>query len=269
MRPLPRPLRHLLLAALAACTGGDAAGGDAARGGSTAAAAAPQVVRAAVAANLRDAFDELAAAYAAADPGVTVQPTYTASGVAYQQILAGAPFDLLVSADSAYPAALDSAGRAEPGTRRTYARGTLALWTSARIPDDVRDLRGLTSRSVRRVAVANPETAPYGRAALEALGRAGVLDQVRPKLAYGQDAAQAAQVALAGADAALLPLSVVRSGPLAEAGAVHPVPDSLHAPIAQALVVVRGAGEPARRFAGFMTSTPARAVLERHGYRAP
>ena len=265
MRPLPRRPSLLLLAALAACggTGGDAAAGDSAAGTTRV------VVRAAVAASMRDAFDELAAAYAAEHPGTTVQRTYTASGVAYQQILAGAPFDLLVSADSAYPAALDSAGRAEPGTRRTYARGTLALWTSARVPDDVRDVAALTSPAVRRVAVANPETAPYGRAALAALARGGVLDAVRPKLAYGQDVAQAAQVALAGADAALLPLPLVRAGPLAAAGAAHPVPDSLHPPIAQALVAVRGAGPHVRAFAAYVTSAPARTILERHGYRAP
>lgn len=259
MRSLPALLLLLLQAACA---------GDAGR----AAARERTVVHAAVAASLRGTFDELAAAFTAAHPGTAVEPTYTASGVAYQQILAGAPFDLLVSADSGFPAALDAAGRAEPGTVRVYAHGRLALWTSARLPGDVATVQALGARAVRRVAVANPETAPYGRAALEALAAAGVLHAVRPKLVYGQDVSQAAQIALAGADAALLPLPLAQSPPFAAAGTVRPVDGALHRPIAQAVVVVRGRereGEAARAFAAFLESDDARAVLRRHGYSVP
>ena len=271
-RRRPRSLLPAVAAAfaiaLAACGAGEAGGRGAEGDGDGEGEGDRRVVRAAVAANLRDAFDEVAAAFARANPGLAVDPTYTASGVAYQQILAGAPFALLVSADSAYPAALDSAGRAEPGSRRSYARGVLVLWTSPRLPDDVQDAAGLTSGAVDRVAVANPETAPYGAAAVQVLDRLGLLQRVGPKLVIGQDVSQAAQFAAAGADAAFLPLSLARAPALA-AGTVHAIPDSLYAPITQALAVVRGAPESAHRLAAFLAGPEAQAILARHGYRAP
>lgn len=232
--------------------------------------AAPATVRVAVAANLRDAFGEIVARFREEHPGVTVQPVYTASGSAFQQIRAGAPFDLFVSADTRFPEALEAEGRVAPGTRHVYARGKLALWLSERAPANTQSVEILRDPRIRRVAVASPETAPYGRAAMEVLARTGLEARVRPKLVFGQDVGQTAQIALAGADAAFLPISYMRTEPFRERGSAVLVDPAHHAPLDQAYVIVRGRDSPAIRLLyDFVRSDTAREVLERYGYEVP
>jgi molybdate transport system substrate-binding protein len=232
------------------------------------AAAAP--VRVAVAANLRDAFGEIVARFRDEHPAVAVQPVYTASGSAFQQIREGAPFDLFLSADARFPEVLEAEGRAAPGTRRVYARGRLALWLSERAPPDAQGIAALRDPRIRRVAVATPETAPYGRAAIEALAAAELEANVRPKLVFGQDVGQTAQIALAGADAAFLPLSYMRTPAFRARGRAIVIDPASHAPLNQAYLIVQGRDTPdARLLYHFLRSEAAREILERYGYEVP
>lgn len=234
---------------------------------------APGPVTVAAAANLRPALEELAAAFQARHPGGAVRATYGGSGLLVAQIASGAPFDLFLSADAAYPAELAARGLAD-GAPFTYALGELVVWVPAGAPVELerRGLAALSDARVQRIALPNPETAPYGRAAREALAAAGLWDGLRPRLVLGQSVAQAASFAASGnAQAAFLPRSLAGAPPLVQAGRSWPVPEASHAPILQAGAVLKGAGEPARAraFAAFLLSDEGRAILARHGYRPP
>jgi molybdate transport system substrate-binding protein len=227
-----------------------------------------RAVTVAVAANVKPAFDEIAAAWRARHPGVEVRATYGASGTIFAQIRNGAPFDLFLSADVELPAKLEAEGMSD-GPHFVYASGALALWVPRSSPLDVaRDgLRALLEPSVRRIAIANPRVAPYGRAAEEALRRAGMLEAVQQKLVFGQNVAQAAQFAQSGAaEAAILPLSLALGPPLRDEGRHWRLPASAHRPVEQAGVVLKAAREPrlARDLADAVLA--ARPILERWGY---
>jgi molybdate transport system substrate-binding protein len=160
------------------------------------------------------------------------------------------------------------------GAAFTFAYGTLVVWAPNGAPLDLerRGLAALADPGVRRIALANPELAPYGRAARQALERAGLWATLRGRVVLGQSVAQAAQFAQSGnVEAAFLPLSLARAPPLATEGRAWPVPAASHDPIVEAGVVLRAARDPAlaRALAAFLGSDEARAVLERHGYGVP
>ena len=232
----------------------------------------PRILRVAAAANLRPALEELARAFEADHPGVRVSPTYGASGTLFAQLGAGAPFALFMSADRDYPRRLVAAGLANEEI--VYATGRLVAYVPRGSPADVgaRGLAALADPAVRRVAIANPALAPYGRAAEAALRGAGVYDAVRPKIVLGESVAQAAQLAHAGAvDAALLPASLVAAPELAAAGAAFPIDPRLAPPVPQSAAVLSAASEAglARAFLAFVTGPGGRAALARHGYDPP
>lgn len=261
------PIRRLALALALATVAAPPPGAAA-----PAAAAAPGLSVAA-SANLKLAVQELRRAFETARPGARVAVTLGASGLLLAQIQSGAPFDVFLSADREYPARLVEAGLARREDERVYALGRLVLWlppgTRARL--DGRGLAALADPGFRHVAIANPGSAPYGRAAEAALRSAGVYPEVRAKLVLGQSVSQAAQFAASGAaDAALLPLPLARDPGLAGGTAV-PIPESLHPPLAQSAVVLAGArdAELARAFLDFVAGPPGRAILERHGYGLP
>ena len=181
------------LAALAGC-GGDA---EPAEGRGT--------VRVAAAADLKFALDEVVGLAEDRHPGLTVKVTYGSSGTFLQQIQNGAPFDLYLSADLSYPRELVDAGLAEEDDLFRYAVGRLVLWVPESSPVDPRDgLEVLAGDGTAKVAVANPEHAPYGVAAVAALREAGVYDAVAPKLVLGENVAQAAEFVQSGnADAGI------------------------------------------------------------------
>lgn len=234
-------------------------------------ASRPVVLLVAVASSLQGAIGEIEVEFERAHPGVDLRPTVLSSGAAHRQLLAGAPYQALVAADTIGPAALERAGRTEPGTRVAYARGGLALWLSNRLPGiDGRDgLAALASQRLHRLAIPNPEVAPYGRAALEVLQRAQSSGTQGTTIVRGEDAAHAAQLALAGADAALLPLSLALAPEMQRAGRAYPIPDSLYAAITHELVLVRGASRHARAFHAFLTAAPGQRILARFGFRVP
>lgn len=251
---LPRPLLLLALA-LAAALG----------------AAPPRRVAVAAAADLQFALAEARAAFAEAQPGIAVALTFGASGNLHAQLLNRAPFDLFLSADQAYPAKLVEAGVADGSTLWTYGRGRLVLWVPAGspLPVESQGLRALLHPAARRVALANPRHAPYGRAAEAALAQAGLLEALRPRLVFGENVSQAAQFVQSGAaDAGLIAHALALSPALAAAGRAWPLPEGAHPPLEQAGVVLTHAQDRAAAlaFRDFLRSPAGLAILRRHGF---
>jgi len=230
-------------------------------------------VAVAAASDLRFALADILAALRATEPHLVVEVSYGASGSLVAQITQGAPFDVLLSADVALARDLCARGLADPRSLFLYARGHLALFTA--LPPSSLDLsalglRALVDPAVRRVAIANPAHAPYGRAAVAALARPGLTPSVAPELVTGENVAQALQMARSGAaDVALVALSLTRAPAVRSApGQVFAVPAELHPPIEQGGVTLRRATDPASAaiVTRFLQSPAARAILLRHGF---
>lgn len=237
-----------------------------------AAAPSSSLLTVAAAASLKPPLEELRQAFQAGHPGVRVAVSYGASGVFLAQIQGGAPFDLFLSADVDYPRQAVAAGLARAGDVAVFAVGRLCLWLPAGAPLDLRGrgLFALADPRIRRVAIANPAVAPFGRAAEAALRAAGLLEAVRPKLVMGQSVAQAAGFAAGGAvDAALVPLSLAQEPALAT-GAALPL-EGAEARLPQAAAVLVGARDPslARAFLDFVRGPTGRDAFRRHGYELP
>ena len=235
--------------------------------------AARKALSVAAAANLKVAIEALERAFEAEAPGVDVVVTLGASGVLFAQIRSGAPFDLLLSADREYPRRLVDAGLASPEGEVVYAVGTLVAWTPKGSPIDLgrRGLPALAGAEVKKLAIANPAVAPFGRAAEAALRSAGILEAVKERLVFGQSVSQAAQFATTGAaDAALIPRSLTFTPELA-GGRVLEVPASSYPRQEQSAAILAAAAEPAlaRAFLGFVTGAKGRAILARYGYALP
>ncbi len=200
-----------------------------------------------------------------------VRLVFGASGTFAQQIAHGAPFEVFLSADETYVEFLFKQGRAMDAGR-VHSIGKLALYVPRESNSPV-DWPGfveaLKNDRLRRIAIANPQIAPFGHAAREALQAEGVWERVADRLVLGENVGQAAQFALSGgADAALLPYSLVL-GALGEKGRSVLVPPTLYRPIVQRMALIAGAGETARMFYEFVTSPAAQAVFRRYGYDVP
>jgi molybdate transport system substrate-binding protein len=232
--------------------------------------AEPATATAAVAAGMKFAMGEIAEAYRRAHPQDVLAIVYGATGRLQAQIQQGAPFDLFFSADDTTPERLAQAGFAG-STMSIYAIGHLAIWSTGADAAQL-TLASLAEPRFARVAIANPKVAPYGKRAEEALRAAQVWDRVKPRLVFGESVAQAAQfVASGNAQVGVIALSVALDPTLRQRGAYVLVPDHLHQPLAQGFIVTRrGAGNPvAKRFAQFMGTPAARAILLRYGYSLP
>ena len=232
-----------------------------------------QTLAVAAAANLKVAAEELKRGFEAERPGVEVALTFGASGTFCSQIENGAPYDLFLSADCDYPARLVKAGLAAAADERVYAFGKLVAWLppGSTLDLEKRGLAALADAGVKRIAIANPAVAPFGRATMAALEAAGVTASVKEKLVLGISVGQAAQFASTGAaDVALLPLSLTFSKALSD-GRVVPVAEALYPRIEQSGVVLAGAREPAlaRAFLDFVTGGKGRAILGKYGYGLP
>ena len=229
-------------------------------------------VSVAAAANLVYALDALNTAFRAAEPGVTVTTAIASSGNLVAQINNGAPFDVFLSADLDYPQALIAAGRAEAASLTPFAVGRLVLWTTRPGLDLPSLAATLRNPAVRKIAIASPRTAPYGRAAEEAMKKLGLWTDAQSKLVTGENISQTAQfVATGNADVGFVALSLVLAPKLAERGRWLEVPANLYAPITQgAVLTTRGAANPAAvRYLAFLRTPAARKVLERFGYGVP
>src|ERR1700682_234071 len=231
-----------------------------------------QELKIAAAADLKFAMADLAAQFEKRAGG-KLDVTYGSSGNFLSQIENGAPFDLFFSADSEYPKKLETAGLTEPGTLNEYALGRIVIWTSSDSRIHVAKLgwKALLESSVEKIAIANPEHAPYGRAAVAALRNAGIYEQVRAKLVYGENIAQAAQfVASGNAQAGILALSLAVSPPMRDAKRWE-IPTNMYAPIEQCAVILKSAKnkEAARAFLPFLKSGAGRRILESYGFVLP
>jgi molybdate transport system substrate-binding protein len=226
-------------------------------------------IRVAAAADLKSAMAELAGQFEK-HTGTNVHVTYGSSGNFFSQLQNGAPFDLFFSADIEYPKRLEAAGLVEPGQRYEYGVGRIVMWTPADAKVDVTLGRwnALLDARVEKIAIANPEHAPYGRAAVAALEKAGIYEQVKGKLVYGENISQAAQFVQSGnAQAGIIALSLAISPPMKD-GKRWEIPAEMHPPIEQGAVVLRNAKnkEAARAFLEFVRTREGLAILEKYGF---
>lgn len=225
---------------------------------------------AAIAANFAEAAESLAPMFLAAT-GHDLQITTGSTGKLYAQIGEGAPFDLLLSADAATPARLEAEGKAVAGSAFTYAVGQLTLWSPdpGRIGVDGR--AALEDPSLRFIAIANPDLAPYGFAAREALQALGLWEALQPKIVMGQNIGQTnSLVATGAAELGFVALSAVLSPRTENKGSRWDVPQELFTPILQDAVLLNHAvdNKAARAFLDFLRSPEAVAVIEAFGYGA-
>jgi len=222
----------------------------------------------AAAADLHEAMDQVVASYRRDHPATTINVVYGSSGVLTTQIEQGAPLDLFFSADSEYPRQLIAHGDAG-GQPLPYAVGHMVLWSASLDMHGVR-LMDLVQPRFGRIAIANPEHAPYGKRAEQALRRAGVWDAVAPRLVYGENIAQTAEFASTGnAQVGIIALSLALRPQMK--GGYAPVPDSAFDPLVQSFVLTkRGAdNDVARDFARYVQTSPARAILAHYGFSPP
>ena len=237
----------------------------------TACAGEAAALRVAAASDLRDALTALAVAHKQAG-GTRIETTFGSSGKLAAQIANGAPFDAFFSADASYTRDLEARGLVRHGSRFAYGVGRLALWTSAASGVDVsRGLAALDDPRVRRIAIANPAHAPYGRAAEAALRHAGAWEPARPRLVLGENASQAAQFATAGAaQVAFVPVALL-TAPALRAGRHWLVPQAWHPPLVQEAVVLARAARPAAALAffSFVRGPAGRRILAAHGFAPP
>lgn len=225
----------------------------------------PAAIRVAAASDLTRAFEDMGKAYEAA----TKQPvalTFGASGMLQKQIASGAPFDVFASANASF---VDSLVGKDclADTRAPYALGHLVLWSKPGLVAPAAKLEDLVHARFKRIAIANPESAPYGKAAKEALSKAGLWAQLEPRLVIGENIKQTMQYAESGnAEAALVALSLVIDAP-----PYLRVDEAMHAPIDQTLVVcTHGENvEGGKAFARFVNSEPGRAIMRRYGLLLP
>lgn len=233
----------------------------------------PARLRVAAASDLRFALDEIAAAFRRSRPDVAVDVSYGASGTFHAQIMQGAPFDLFLSADVDYPRDLAAKGRADGTTLFTYAIGRIVLWAPVGSAlDPARGLEVLRDPRVRRIAIANPLHAPYGRAAQAAMRSARVWDAVQPKLVLGENMTQAAQFVESGAaDIGIVAHSLAFAPQLRAKGKYWEIPQALYPVMQQAGIMVTGAANrpAAEAFRAFVMGSEARAILRRFGFVLP
>jgi molybdate transport system substrate-binding protein len=225
-------------------------------------------LRVAAASDLSLAFKEVGAAFEK-ETGEPVVFSFGATGLLEKQIAEGAPFDVFAAANASFVDDAVAAGACLADTKTTYATGHLAIFTTPESAFHPKTVAELADARAKKIAIANPEHAPYGKAAKQALERAGVWERVQSRIVYGENVQQALQFAQSGnADAAVIALSLAS----ATAGTFAPVPPELHDPIVQAAVVcVHGAAGAAwgRRFVAFVQSPAGHAILRAHGFLLP
>lgn len=231
-----------------------------------------KTVRIAAAADLQPALEEISRQYMQGHPGITVQTTFGSSGKLAQQILEGAPFDVFFSADESFALKLENAGKLEAGTRKMYAVGRIVVWIPNRLGLDVGNLgaKVLLEPSIKRIAIANPEHAPYGQAAVSLLENSGLLEAIKPKFIYAENVAQAAQFALTAADAGIIALSTAKTETMSKNGSYWLAPLESHKRLNQTYGVVTGGNRPeVRAFVKTLSSKSSRTILEKYGFLIP
>lgn len=226
----------------------------------------------AVAANVSYAMEELKEKFQALHPDVKIQTILGSSGKLTAQIRNGAPYELFMAANMAYPEALyeDGVAVTEP---KIYARGGLAL-LSSKERDFSQGLSMLTDEKIKKIAIANPKTAPYGTAAIEAMKNVGIYEKVKSKLVYGETISQTVAYAVGATDIGIINGSTIYSDKMTQyKEGIHwaLIKADIYTPIDQGIVLLKhGAKNPeAKAFYDFILGSEAREILSRYGYLLP
>jgi len=232
------------------------------------------VLNVAAASDLRFAMEELIADFETRQetPGlVDIRVSYGSSGNFYAQLTQRAPFDMFFSADIEYPEKLVEAGLARPGSLFEYAVGRLVIWAPNQERHDVRELQWEALRSANKVAIANPDHAPYGRAAVAAMKSSGVYEEVRGKFVFGENISQTAQfIQSGGAEVGIIALALALS-PAMSAGVYWEIPTDQFPPMRQGGLITPWSKSPelAEAFRAYVVGEDGREVLRRWGFYLP
>ena len=230
--------------------------------------AAAEPLKVAAAADLAFAFKDVGEAYEKST-GQKVVFSFGSTGLLEKQIAEGAPFDVFAAANVSFADDAAAAGACLPDSKSLYATGRVVVFTTKDAAFHAKAVADLTDPRVAKIAIANPEHAPYGKAAKQAMERAGVWEQVKPKLVYGENVQQTLQFAQSGnADVAIVALSLAT----VTAGEWTAIPGGLHDRIDQALVVCthgKAGVDAGRRFTAFVGSADGRAVMRKYGFLLP
>ena len=224
--------------------------------------AAVSEVRVAAASDLAQAFNDVGAAFTK-KTGIKPNFNFSSSGLLAKQIEQGAPFFLFAAANKSFVDQVVKAGKCDPATAGLYSRGRLVLWAKSGAPAKIGDI---VDPKYKRIGIANPDHAPYGKAAEQALQKAGIYDQVKGRLVLGENISATMTYAKEGSvDVAFVALSLAIS---TDAQLYSPVELDLHEPLEQTLVVCGKGGEAdaARQLADFIVSTEGRTIMERYGF---
>ncbi len=231
-----------------------------------------QEISVAAAADLQFAMQDIAGRFQK-ETGKTVKPIYGSSGNFFQQIQSGAPFEVFFSANLDYPKRLEAAGLTEPGSYYEYARGRIVIWVPSGSKLDLGSgMKALLDPSVRKIAIANPQHAPYGQAAVAAMQREKIYDKLKDKLVLGENISQTASFVVSGAaDVGIVALSLALSPNMKDKGRYAEVPSEEYPPIEQACVILRSSKnkDVARQFLSFIKTGAISDVLKNYGFDVP
>lgn len=218
----------------------------------------------AAASDLTPAFEELGREFESAN-GIKVTFTFGSTGMLTKQIENGAPVDLFAAANVSYVDDLDKKGLIIPDSKATYARGRITLWTPDTSDIRLQGIADLARPEVQRIAIANPDHAPYGLAAKQALESVGIWERIRPKLVYGDNIRQTLQYAETGnVDVSIVALSLS----IQSRGRWTLIPEELHQPIDQGLGIIKTTKneKAARAFAAFLAGPQGQAIMKKYGF---
>ena len=226
-----------------------------------------QTVKVAAAANLRYVFEEIKTNYKKANPKADVVVNFGSTGALYQQIVNGADFDLFMAADDVLPVMLKAEGLVS-GEVKTYAFGKLVLWSNT--IDMSKGLDVLTDPSIKRIAIAKPDLAPYGDRAIECLKLARLFEKVKDKIVYADNISQTAQFVQTGnAEVGFLAYSLTLSPEMK--GSTFELDAKSYKPVAQAMAMIKGwkANPEAVKFMQYVFSSECKTIFEKYGYIVP
>jgi len=228
-----------------------------------------QPISVAAAADLRFAMNELTKEFGKANPGVKIDVIYGSSGNLYQQIVNSAPFDIFFSADKSYPNKLDSLNLTE-SKPKLYAIGHLVLWSSTL--DVTKGAELLSDNSIKKIAIANPTVAPYGKRAVECLKYYKLYDRVQERIVKGENVSQTAQFVLTGnADVGLIALSLALSPEMMSKGKYFVIDEKSYSKLEQSFVVIKKQqiNSDVQKFIQFIETDQARSILDKYGFNLP
>jgi molybdate transport system substrate-binding protein len=231
-----------------------------------------QEITVAAAADLQFAMQDVTARFQK-ETGKTVKVTYGSSGNFFQQIQNGAPFDMFFSANLDYPKKLESAGLIEPGSFSPYANGKIVIWIKNESKLDLKSgLQALLDPAVKKIAVANPQHAPYGQAAVAAMQKVNIYDKVKDKFVLGENISQTASFVVSGAaDVGIVALSLALSPNMKDKGRYVEVPSGDYPPIEQGCVILKSSKnkETAGQFLSYFKSAAVADLLRSYGFDVP